>query len=185
MNITVVNGIRNTADNPLQTCLRDIIENVDAQHNVDLFTIEDMDINYCRGCFSCWVKNPGRCIYRDDIDEVLKSIVKADLFLIVSPLDAGFITSEAKKALDRIIPLVLPFIKGYGGECHHVPRYERNADLGILLLDEGSGIEDEAKDIVFESFDRLAKNFHANKVIKTSANAQNLSEVMKNEIICG
>jgi hypothetical protein len=80
---------------------------------------------------------------------------------------------------------VLPFIKDYDGECHHVPRYEKNADLGILLLDDGGGIEDEAADIMYESFDRLARNFHAQKVMKASAGEKSLMEVLENEIIGG
>ena len=73
----------------------------------------------------------------------------------MSPLDAGFITSEVKKALDRIIPLVLPYFRIYGGECHHIPRYEKRSGLGIVVLDDGNA-DREALDIVYGTFDRLA-----------------------------
>ena len=185
MNITIVNGIKDPQTNPCQMQLELACVRLAGEHKIDLFTIADMDIHYCSGCFGCWVKHPGRCMFKDDMDKVLSSIVAADLFLVVSPLDSGFITSEAKRALDRVIPLVLPFIKDYDGECHHVPRYEKNADLGILLLDDGGGIEDEAADIMYESFDRLARNFHAQKVMKASAGEKSLMEVLENEIIGG
>ena len=183
MNITIVNGIKDPRTDPRQMQLELACVRLAGKHKIDLFTIADMDINYCCGCFGCWVKNPGRCIYKDDMTGVLKSIVDADIFVVASPIDAGFITAEAKKALDRVIPLVLPFIQGYDGECHHVPRYEKNADLGILLLDGGDGIEDEAAEIMYEEFDRLARNFHAQKVMKACVDEKNLMEVLENEII--
>ena len=185
MNITIVNGIKNPQTNPGQKQLELACTRLAAEHKIDLFTIADMDTSYCCGCFGCWVGHPGRCIFKDDMEKVLSSVVAADLFLVISPIDAGFITSEAKRALDRMIPRVLPFIKEYGGECHHVPRYEKNADLGILLLDDGEGISDEAADIIYESFDRLALNFHAQKVVKACAGKENLTEVLENEIIGG
>ncbi len=180
MNITVINGVK--SGDETNSAVTNAFSSVGKNHNVSLYTIAEMDISYCCGCFSCWVKNPGVCIYKDDMPDVLESIVKSDLLLVVSPIDAGFITSEAKKTLDRILPLVLPFIKEYGGESHHIPRYDNQADLGILLLDEGEGIDEEAADIVYESFDRMAKNFHAKRVIKAAAKAQNLLEVIENEI---
>ena len=150
------------------------------EHKIDLFTIEDMDINYCCGCFGCWLKTPGMCVYKDDMEKILKSAVEADLLLVVSPLEAGFITSEAKKALDRLIPLVLPHIKIYDGEFHHIPRYEKRSSLGVIVLD-GENADREALDIAYTTFYRLAKNFHAKKIIRAEAGLENLSEVLRNE----
>ena len=181
MNITIINGIKKTQTNPLEMQLELAGVKLSEEHKVDLFTIETMDINYCCGCFSCWLKTPGRCVFKDDMENVLRSVVKTDLLLVVSPLNAGFITSEAKRVLDRLIPIVLPHINIYDGECHHVPRYEKRNNLGVIILDDGE-VCGEAEGIVYESFDRLAKNFHAKKVIKATAQAENLLEVMQNEI---
>jgi hypothetical protein len=38
---------------------------------------------------------------------------------------------------------------------------------------------------MYESFDRLARNFHAQKVMKASAGEKSLMEVLENEIIGG
>jgi multimeric flavodoxin WrbA len=32
------------------------------------FDLTSMSIEPCRGCFICWVKTPGRCVTRDDMD---------------------------------------------------------------------------------------------------------------------
>ena len=181
MNITIINGIKNTQTNAFEMQLELACVRLSKDHKVDLFTIEEMDINYCRGCFNCWIKTPGLCMFSDDMGKILKSAVEADLLLVVSPLDAGFITSEAKKALDRLIPLVLPYFRIYSGECHHIPRYEKRSNLGVIVLDEGSA-EREALDIVYGTFYRLAKNLHAKKIIRAEAGLENLSEVLANEI---
>ncbi len=181
MNITIINGIKEVKTNPFQMQLELACVKAAKEHKVDLFTIEDMDIKYCCGCFGCWVKTPGRCIYKDDMDKVLKSLVNSDLMLVVSEINAGFVSSEAKKAMDRILPYLQPFIAIYDGESHHVPRYENKFDLGVLLLDEGDA-DSEAVGIIYDTFDRLAKNTHSPKVIKAMANIENLSEVLQNEI---
>jgi multimeric flavodoxin WrbA len=181
MNITIINGIKDTQTNPFEMQLELACVRLSKEHKIDLFTIEDMDINYCRGCFGCWLKTPGLCTFKDDMGKILGSVVASDLLLVVSPLDAGFITSEAKKALDRLLPILMPYIKIYGGEFHHIPRYEKRSSLGIIVLDDGSA-DREALDIVYGTFYRLAKNFHAKKIIRAEAELENLSEVLANEI---
>ena len=181
MNITIINGIIDTQASPYEMQLELACVRLSKSHKVDLFTIEDMDINYCRGCFNCWLKTPGLCMFRDDMGKVLKSVVETDLLLVVSPLDTGFLTSEAKKAMDRLLPTLLPYFRIYGGECHHIPRYEKRSSLGVIVLDDGSA-DREALDIVYGTFYRLAKNFHAKKIIRAEAGLENLSEVLENEI---
>jgi len=180
MNITIINGIQNVQENPFQMQLELACVKLSKEHKVDLFTIEDMDINYCCGCFNCWVKTPGVCIFKDDMEKVLKSIVDTDVLLFVSPINAGFITSEAKRAMDRIIPVLLPYINIFDGESHHVPRYDKRSSLGVVILNDGN-VENEAKEIVYNTFDRFAKNYHAKKLIKTTTMIEDLQEVLENE----
>ena len=181
MNITIINGINDTKTNPYQLQLEMACVKLSENYKIDLFTIENMDINYCCGCFNCWLKTPGQCVFKDDMQEILKSIVYTDLFLVVSPLIAGFITSQAKKAMDRFLPQVLPYFRAYGGESHHIPRYEKRSSTGVLVLNDAEG-QEEAVDIVFDTFDRFAKNYHAIKTVKAQAGLENLQEVLINEI---
>lgn len=181
MNITILNGIKNTQTDPYEMQLELACVRLSREHKIDLFTIEEMDVNYCCGCFNCWTKTPGLCTLKDDMEKILKSVVAADLLLVVSPLEAGFITSPAKKALDRLIPILMPYAKIYGGEFHHIPRYEKRSGLGVIVLD-GASADREALDIVYGTFYRIAKNFHSNKIIRAEAGLEDLSEVLKNEI---
>ncbi|MCK5128945.1 MAG: flavodoxin family protein [Clostridiales bacterium] len=181
MNITIINGIQDTKHNKYQKTLEETVTALNKDHQVDMFTIDDMNVAYCCGCFSCWVKTPGICIYKDDGVDIVRSIAKTDYLLIVSPVVAGFISSSTKKAMDRFLPTLLPYIKIYDGESHHVPRYDKRSNLGLVLLDEGD-LDDEAVKINFDIIDRLAKNFHAPKVFKACALLENIKEVITNEI---
>jgi multimeric flavodoxin WrbA len=181
MNITIINGIQDSKENSFQNELELTVDKLNIEHTVDLFTVVDMDINYCCGCFGCWVKTPGRCIFNDEMIKVYKSMVKTDYLLFISPLVKGFISSDAKRAMDRIIPILLPYIDFFDGESHHVPRYEKRSKLGIVLIGEDD-MDVKAVEIVYDTFDRFSKNYHALNTFKATAKSQALMEVLCNEI---
>ena len=181
MNITIVNGSPDNSWNEFEKELKNTCLELTKEHNVDLFNIREMNIKYCVGCFSCWVKTPGLCVVKDDMEEILKSIAKTDYLIYVSPLVTGFISSETKKVMDRIIPTALPYIRTFNGECHHIKRYDKDMNLGILLFDD-DGLDQEGVDITFSIIDRLGLNFHAPKVLKATAKKNKIKEVISNEI---
>lgn len=93
---------------------------------VKAFALAGMDIKPCRGCFSCWAKTPGRCVIQDDGQEpILRAWAEADLIAMLTPIAFGGYAPELKKALDRIIPVLLPFFSKIRGETHHPQRYPR------------------------------------------------------------
>lgn len=60
----------------------------------------DKDINYCKGCKSCF-KN-GRCPIEDDVDEIIERISEADGIVFVSPIYGMMIAGQLKTLIDRI-----------------------------------------------------------------------------------
>lgn len=82
----------------------------------------------CVGCFSCWLKTPGRCI-RKDLDEFYEAYLAADKVIILSRVTKGFISGNLKTLFDRLIPLYLPYITYKTGESMHLPRYEKYPDI--------------------------------------------------------
>ena len=94
------------------------------------FALAGMDIQPCRGCFSCWVRTPGLCTIRnDDQEQILRAWAEADLIAMLTPITFGGYAPELKKALDRIIPVLLPFFIKIRGETHHPQRYPRRRRL--------------------------------------------------------
>lgn len=148
--ITIISGVADDSYRELEQALGNM-------SNTKVFLARKMNINYCCGCWDCWVKTPGLCRHQDDMPEVLRSIINSDLFVFVSPVHMGFVSSLTKKISDKIIPLVHPYIGIFHGEMHHLKRYKRYPKLGLLLLDRG-GQPQEVHDIITQAHKRMALN---------------------------
>lgn len=96
------------------------------------FILRDLTIAPCRGCFNCWLKTPGSCIINDNGRDTARAMAQSDLAVFLTPLTFGGYSAELKKALDRLIPNILPFLIKVKGEVHHPMRYSRRQDLLIF-----------------------------------------------------
>ena len=72
--------------------------------------INDIDlhkktINECIGCYDCWTQSPGKCIFRDDMDELLNLLIAADIVLCSTPLYAYNMSNSMKIFFERTLPL--------------------------------------------------------------------------------
>jgi hypothetical protein len=182
MNILVINGTPDNGWVEYEKEMTKTFDGLSTEHNISVFKIRDMKINYCKGCFGCWVKTPGKCFYRDGMDEILSEYPKTDMLLFISPLKAGFLTSETKKVMDRMIPTVLPYINVFNNECHHPKRYDNEPILGLLVFEKGAEIGSFG--INSATIDRLALNFHACRTFKHTVLPETIKEVLNNEINC-
>lgn len=180
MNITLINGIPNDEYKEYEDSLDKLKASLQRTHTVDLFNIRNMNIEYCCGCFGCWTNTPGLCIYKDDMGNILRSMAKTDYVIYISPLKAGFITSQTKKVMDRFIPTALPFIKIYDGECHHPMRYNNLQKLGLVILNDNN-FDKEAYDLTVNVFKRFSRNIHSNGFFNSYVKACEM-EVILNEI---
>ncbi|WP_312653321.1 flavodoxin family protein [Proteiniclasticum sp.] len=97
----------------------------DFQLDLSQTTVKD-----CLGCWSCWVKTPGRCVHKD-LDAFYKAYLRADKVIFFLKLSKGFVSGNLKSLFDRMIPLYLPFISYETGESMHLPRYEKYPDIEV------------------------------------------------------
>lgn len=125
---------------------------------VEEYTLADLPMASCRGCFACWVATPGRCPVADASEMVARGIIKADLAVLFSPLAFGCWNSTLKKALDRMVGLISPFFDR-SGLTRHKPRYQRYpAMLGVGWL---PGPDLEAEAVFARLVEHNAYNFRA------------------------
>ncbi len=126
---------------------------------VDKYILRDTEIASCLGCFGCWIKTPGICVINDEQMEIIRKAVQSDLLVFLTPVTFGGYSSELKKALDRLIPIILPYFKEIGGEIHHAARYEKYPSIiaiGIL-----TDHDEESEKIFKKLVNRNVINFHA------------------------
>lgn len=94
-------------------------------HQVKEYSIDVNEMHYCIGCFSCWIKTPGECIYKDISRDINRDYVNSDIAVMISPLRYGCYSPAIRRMLDRLLPNILPFFKKINGEMHHAPRYDK------------------------------------------------------------
>lgn len=69
-----------------------------------------LDIKPCVGCFSCWSKTPGKCVIKDDMQELYGKIAAADIVIESFPLYFFGMPSGLKAMTDRCLPFMLPYM---------------------------------------------------------------------------
>jgi len=99
---------------------------------VDDWALRDDKIAWCAGCFKCWTKTPGECAHHDGGRQVAERWVRSDLVVMLTPVTFGGYSSELKKALDHVLPTLLPFMQKRDGETRHPQRYDRTRDLLVV-----------------------------------------------------
>ena len=158
MNITILNGNPAPKNAAFDGYLGELVKTLQSSgHAVTLLQLRDMEIHYCTGCWGCWVKTPGECVAKDDSAEICRAAIHSDLVLHASPAIMGFYSALLKKATDKMIPLVHPYITVDQGEAHHRARYKRYPLFG-LLLQRGEDTDDEDIQIIADIHSRTALN---------------------------
>lgn len=130
MKILVINGSpKGEKSNSFQVAkafLKGINEG-NAGNEVEICHLSDKKIGHCLGCFGCWKKTPGICVLKDDMAQILKRVIEADLILYSFPLYYFSLPGLLKNYFDRLLPLALPFMEentsgiGHGA---HAARYD-------------------------------------------------------------
>lgn len=91
--------------------------------------LRDEEVAPCIGCFKCWVKTPGECVYKDQGKQIAMDMARCRVIVLVTPVTFGGYSSELKKGLDRVLPILLPDFANYDGETHHPHRYSKGFDV--------------------------------------------------------
>ncbi len=154
MIITILNGnpIEDNFDEYISKLNNSLIEK---DNNSEIITLRNLEIKQCMGCFGCWVKKPGECLFEDGTKDMRKKIINSDFVLYTSPLKMGFISSLLKKALDKHIPIVMPYFSVRNGEIHHMKRYDKYPKVGVLIKHDNE-VNNENLEITKEIFEKVA-----------------------------
>lgn len=155
--VTIINGLAAENNQNFENDLNHFLAQNNDRFEFENFNPEEMKIKFCCGCWGCWLKTPGKCVQEDEMPRLLRSIIHSDLTLFISPIRMGFVSADVKKIIDKIIPLVHPYIEIVNGECHHRKRYDHYPKIGLILVDKDRN--KESHNIITGIFQRLAINF--------------------------
>lgn len=75
----------------------------DAGHDVELVTLKDKDIKFCKGCLAC--QRLGHCVINDDANEITDKMKEADVIVWATPIYYYEMSGQMKTMIDRANPL--------------------------------------------------------------------------------
>jgi multimeric flavodoxin WrbA len=117
-------------------------------------------IRPCRGCFTCWIKTPGKCVIKDDMAELIQKFGESDIVVFATPVYVDNVTGIMKNFMDRLIAGIDPhFEKDEGGESVHISRSEKQPKLVVI---SNCGFPEQSHFQVLELlFRRIARNMRS------------------------
>ena len=104
---------------------------------IELFYLRKLKINPCLGEFSCWVKTPGECIHDDDMNILYPKFKEADIIVFGTPVYVDGMPGPMKNLIDRLLPLLEPYIEIRDGHCRHPKRYKQKRAKLVLVANCG------------------------------------------------
>ncbi|MCL1914453.1 MAG: hypothetical protein FWG10_11425 [Eubacteriaceae bacterium] len=128
----------------------------EAGWSAELVPLCGRGLNPCLGCFQCWTKTPGLCINTgDSANLIAEKLINSDAAVLLSESKYGGYSYETKSFLDRMIPVISPFMEIVDGEMHHEMRYSSFPYL--IAIGHGFKTHKEAQTFIALA-DRNAKN---------------------------
>ncbi len=99
MKITVLTGSYNL-NGTSNTLVDEFIRGAnESGHTINRFDTAHLKINACTGCNHCGMD--GNCVFDDDMQEILESVLSSDMIVFASPIYYFAITAPLKATIDR------------------------------------------------------------------------------------
>ena len=70
-------------------------------HRVEKVRLSELTIDYCSACYAC--KKTGRCVKRDDMDQIAEKMRAADVIVLATPVYFYSMSAQMKTLIDRTL----------------------------------------------------------------------------------
>lgn len=165
MNVLLINGSPKGKNSNSLKLAYSFIEGLKSEYanngkeiSIEELHVASMNIDACKGCFTCWKKTPGICCIKDDMQTVIDKQLEADIILWSFPLYYFSVPGILKNLIDRQLPMSLPFMSsredGYGSGSHD-SRYNMEGKRHVLISTCGFYSAEGNYDSVLRMFDHL------------------------------
>ncbi len=137
------------------------------------------DIKPCYSCSGCNYKTFGKCVVRDDMDEILPILARAEKTVYTTPIQWGQTSYDIKKVLDKTALLGNRFYKMRGKE---IVKGSASGNTKLVHI----GISEKSTDKAKKTFLNLAKEMgnimdadHIAKIIGPDASEEEMVKIAK------
>ena len=133
-----------------------VVESIkEISKDTEVVYADKLNIKNCCGCTYCWLKTPGVCAIKDDYHIVFEKFLSADNVIIIGESKLGFVSYKVKNIIDRILPIVLPYLTITEGEMRHLPRYDKTWNISLIYKNNGEN------ELLNQWMKRVTLNFHS------------------------
>ena len=111
MKVLALNGSPRMKASSTYHILAPFLEGMEAAGAVtEVIHIRRLHLKPCIGCYTCWVRTPGVCIYKDGMTDALEKFNHADMVIFGTPLYHFTMSGIMKDFIDRLLPRVEPWL---------------------------------------------------------------------------
>ena len=158
MNVLVLNGSPKGTHSNTYRITEAFLEGLHDENSaiqVQEYSVRDLKINPCIGCFSCWNKTPGTCCLNDDMAQIMDRMLWADVTVWSFPLYYFSIPGPMKNLMDRQLPMSMPFMSADCPTGGHPARYDMTGKRTVVISTCGFYTAEGNYDGVNAVFDHL------------------------------
>lgn len=135
MKILAINGSPRGQSGNTEVILKQFLKGCEiAGGDTEVIYLKDKNIKHCSGCFTCWTKTPGKCVHKDDMEDLLVKISAADIIVYATPLYYYTVTGLMKDFMDRMLPLNNGEIINTGNSYSHPKRDKSKTPAKTVLI---------------------------------------------------
>lgn len=102
MKVLILMGSPRLHGNTAELCNYFMEELAAQKAEMKYLELERMTINPCKACYACQdVAGAYGCVQKDDMEEIVRDVLWADLIIFASPIFSWYCTTKMKAVLDR------------------------------------------------------------------------------------
>ena len=94
--------------------------------------LREKNIHPCIGCYTCWTKTPGICVFKDDMPGLLEKVRGSSIIVYATPLYNYSMTAYLKIFQERSLPLLDPHLVKEGDVYRHPQRYPNQRKMVLI-----------------------------------------------------
>jgi multimeric flavodoxin WrbA/putative sterol carrier protein len=133
MKILAIQGSPRPKQSNTEILLQEFLKGARSQGaETETIYLKEKEIHSCTGCYTCWAKTPGVCIFKDDMPELLEKVLSCNIIVYATPLYNYNMTSLLKAFQERLLPLADPHLIKTGDTYRHPQRYKVNRRMVLL-----------------------------------------------------
>jgi multimeric flavodoxin WrbA/putative sterol carrier protein len=133
MKILAIQGSPRPKTSNTEILLQEFLKGAQSQGaETETVYLKEKEIHSCVGCYTCWAKTPGVCVFKDDMPELLEKVKGCGILVYATPLYNFNVTALVKAFQERLLPLLDPHLIKTGEAYRHPQRYAVNRKMVLI-----------------------------------------------------